>query len=84
MTIVTTPLSFADVARAVGLRRAFDKGLAMVNVDRRACLEARTSVIRAALDVDIISDKPLRGRPGRIARKLGLERRTVQRILATL
>ncbi len=84
MTVVTTPLSIEDVVLAQRLRRAFDKGLAMTNASRRSCLEARTSAIRAALDVDIISDKPVRGRPGRIARKLGLKRRTVDRILATL
>ena len=82
--IETIGLTIADLELAVRLRRAFDKGLAVTNAHRHALLETRTSAIRAALDVDIIDGKPVRGRPGRIARKLGMNRRTVDRILAAL
>jgi ActR/RegA family two-component response regulator len=81
--IETVALSIDDIIAAVRQRRAFDKGLAPTNVRRRAELEASTARVRTALDIDILEGKCPRGRAGRIARRLQMQRRTVQRILDT-
>jgi hypothetical protein len=83
MTTVTK-LNFAHLDAFVRWQEGFKKGRARAIANARARLEAPTAAIRAALDVDILSGKPVHGRASRIARKLRMNRRTTDRILAAL
>jgi hypothetical protein len=83
MTDTTTP-NAADIELGARVRRNYDKGRAIAHANSRARLEASTAVVRAALDIDMIDGSPVYGRASRIARKTGIKRRTVDRILATL
>lgn len=69
-------------AREIGERVL--AGLAKARARRWPEHAARVRAIREALDLDILADKPKRGRAARIARKLHLPPSTVKRILAAL
>jgi hypothetical protein len=82
--IETHAITIEDIERTVRQRLCFDAGRALAIDRSRAALEARTALVRAALDFDLLEGRPPHGRASRIARKLRLNRRTVDRILATL
>jgi hypothetical protein len=82
VTVTTIPLTLAHIVAAARSQQGFDKGRA--NANARARLEAPTAAIRAALDLDILAGRPAHGRASRISRKLRMNRRTTDRILAAL
>jgi AraC-like DNA-binding protein len=80
----TIALTIDDIERAVRQRLRFEAGRAKINAKRSAALRASTDAIRAALDRDLLAERPPRGRAKRIARALHMPRSTTARILADL
>jgi hypothetical protein len=74
MTTTTIHYSIANLVAEHRQRLGFAKGREISIANTRAALAPATAAVRRELDLDLIDDKPTRGRATRIARKLRFNR----------